>query len=63
MSSGSSLDIIIVSFNARDDLDPLPRVASKRRRPSCPHEIVVVDNASRDGSVGRRPDRGRRAHV
>jgi GT2 family glycosyltransferase len=44
------LSIVIVSFNAASDLarcleslhDPAPRV---------PHEIVVVDNASRDDSV------------
>jgi N-acetylglucosaminyl-diphospho-decaprenol L-rhamnosyltransferase len=44
------LSIIIVSYNARADLerclaslhDPAPRV---------PHEIIVVDNASQDGSA------------
>lgn len=48
--SSPRLDIIIVSYNAREDLerclkslhDPPPRVA---------HTIVVVDNASSDGSA------------
>ena len=45
-----ALDIIIVNFNTRADvlacLDSLTRYP-----PSMPHEIVVVDNASNDGSV------------
>jgi N-acetylglucosaminyl-diphospho-decaprenol L-rhamnosyltransferase len=53
------LSIVIVSFNARADLercldslcDPAPTV---------PHEIIVVDNASADGSVEAAR---RRAHV
>jgi len=44
------LSIIIVSFNARTDLvrclESLHHPA-----PAAPHEIIVVDNASRDGSA------------
>lgn len=43
------LSIIIVSYNAREDLERcLQSLAA--HRPSTPHEIVVVDNASTDGS-------------
>jgi GT2 family glycosyltransferase len=46
----SELTIIIVSFNARDDLAAC--LASLRAAPpAIPHDIVVVDNASEDGSV------------
>jgi N-acetylglucosaminyl-diphospho-decaprenol L-rhamnosyltransferase len=52
------LSIIIVSYNARADLERC--VASLHTpRPSTPHEIIVVDNHSADGSsaaVGRWPD-------
>ena len=42
--------IVIVSFNARTDLQAcLASLAD--HRPATPHEIVVVDNASTDGSV------------
>src|SRR5204863_4125578 len=45
------LSIIIVSFNARADLERC--LASLHDAPpSRPHEIVVVDNASTDGSAG-----------
>jgi len=45
------LSIIIVSFNARDDLARC--LASLHSpAPGIPHEIIVVDNASSDGSVG-----------
>jgi GT2 family glycosyltransferase len=44
------LSIVIVSFNAREDLERC--LASLRETPpSCSHEIVVVDNASTDGSA------------
>ena len=44
------LSIIIVSFNTRDDL---ARCLESLHQPSpaLPHEIIVVDNASADGSV------------
>jgi hypothetical protein len=44
------LSIIIVSFNARTDLE---RCLDSLRAapPATPHEIVVVDNASTDGSA------------
>lgn len=46
----TDLAIVIVSFNAREDLAAC--LASLRAAPpSVPHEIVVVDNASDDGSV------------
>jgi N-acetylglucosaminyl-diphospho-decaprenol L-rhamnosyltransferase len=44
------LSIIIVSFNARADLEAC--LASLRQPPpATPHEIIVVDNASGDGSA------------
>lgn len=46
----STLDILIVSYNTRDDL--LACLASlEAHPPSAPHQIVVVDNASTDGSA------------
>jgi N-acetylglucosaminyl-diphospho-decaprenol L-rhamnosyltransferase len=45
------LSIVIVSFNAKADL--LRCLESLRSAaPSTPHEIIVVDNASSDGSAG-----------
>jgi len=46
----SALDIIIVSYNARTDLAHC-LLSLKKNPPSIPHEVVVVDNASTDGSV------------
>ena len=44
------LSIVIVSFNARGDLDRC--LASLRdHAPLTPHEIIVVDNGSSDGSA------------
>ena len=53
------LAIVIVSYNAREDLARC--LASLAEHPSSTsHEIVVVDNASSDGSAGmvrlQRPD-------
>jgi len=46
----TELSIVIVSFNARSDLQAcLASLAS--HPPAVSHEIVVVDNASTDGSV------------
>ena len=46
----SRLAIVIVSFNARDDLARC--LASLRAAPpAIAHEVVVVDNASSDGSA------------
>ena len=45
-----TLSIVIVSHNARDDLENCLRSLTAVP-PSIPHDIVVVDNASRDGSV------------
>ena len=46
----TDLSIIIVSYNARDDLDRC--LASLHEcPPSVRHEIIVVDNASNDGSA------------
>ena len=54
----TELTIVIVSFNARADLQAcLGSLAS--HPPAIPHEIVVVDNASTDGSS----DAGRTAGV
>ena len=52
------LSIVIVSFNDRDDL---ARCLDSLRAspPSTPHDIIVVDNASSDGSseaARRRPE-------
>ena len=45
------LTIVIVSYNARADLEAcLASLATLP--PTTPHEIVVVDNASSDGSAG-----------
>ena len=47
----ADLSIVIVSYNARSDLDAC--LASLHDAPPLtPHEIVVVDNASTDGSAG-----------
>lgn len=46
----SALDIIIVSYNARADLVHC-LLSVKKNPPSISHDIVVVDNASSDGSV------------
>jgi GT2 family glycosyltransferase len=45
------LAIVIVNFNAREHLENC-LAALTASPPSTSHEIVVVDNASRDGSVG-----------
>ena len=50
-----TLSIIIVSYNARADLENCLR-SLHEPRPTTPHEIIVVDNASSDGS----PDAARR---
>jgi N-acetylglucosaminyl-diphospho-decaprenol L-rhamnosyltransferase len=44
------LSIVIVSFNARADLVNC-LLSLKKHPPSRAHEIIVVDNASSDGSV------------
>jgi len=46
----SVLSILIVSFNARADLQAC-LLSLKKGPPSLEHEIVVVDNASADGSA------------
>ena len=46
----TALSIVIVSFNARADLQAC-LLALKKGPPSLGHEIVVVDNASEDGSA------------
>jgi len=53
----TTLSIVIVSYNARADLERCLRSLADAP-PAIPHDIVVVDNASSDGSVeavsGRR---------
>jgi len=44
------LSIIIVSFNARADLANCLE-SLRQHPPSMPHEVIVVDNASSDGSA------------
>ena len=46
----NTLAIVIVSYNTRSDLDNCLR-SLHDHPPRATHEIVVVDNASRDGSV------------
>ena len=46
----SVLSIVIVSFNARADLQAC-LLSLKKGPPALEHEIVVVDNASADGSA------------
>ena len=46
----TDLAIVIVSFNTREDL-LLALTSLHEPPPSTPHEIVVVDNASSDGSL------------
>ena len=48
----TELAVVIVSFNTRDCLDACLR-SLHAPRPRCSHEIVVVDNGSRDGSPAR----------
>ena len=48
----NNLAILIVSFNAEDDLDRCLR-SIHTHPPSCSFEIIVVDNGSSDGSVTR----------
>jgi GT2 family glycosyltransferase len=50
------LSIVIVSFNVREDLENCLR-SLKANPPATPHEIVVVDNASTDGSPQAVRDR------
>ena len=47
----TTLSIVIVNYNARGASGELPRVADRGAVRRSPHEIVVVDNASTDGSV------------
>ncbi len=54
----TTLSIIIVSFNARADLERCLE-SLHAAPPAVPHEILVVDNGSTDGSIDvarRRPD-------
>jgi N-acetylglucosaminyl-diphospho-decaprenol L-rhamnosyltransferase len=51
MTSAPRLSIVIVSFNTRDDLARCLTTLADAP-PAVPHEIVVVDNASQDGSPG-----------
>ena len=44
-----TLDIIIVSFNARGDLERCLH-SLHAAPPATPHRVIVVDNASTDGS-------------
>jgi GT2 family glycosyltransferase len=46
----TSVSIVIVSFNAAEDLRGCLE-SLRDRPPAAPHDIVVVDNASSDGSV------------
>jgi len=45
----ASLDVVIVAYNARNDLDACLR-SLHEAPPARPHTIVVVDNASQDGA-------------
>ncbi len=48
--SEAELSILIVNFNGKDFLGPC--FDSIRKHVTVPYEIIVVDNASHDGSVG-----------
>ena len=48
--TAASLSIVIVSFNTKDDLERCVE-SLFASPPSLPHDIVVVDNASTDGSA------------
>lgn len=50
MTPPIELSIVIVSFNARTDLERCLQ-SLHDNPPACGHEIIVVDNASTDGSV------------
>lgn len=50
MTGHTTLDIVIVSYNARADLERCLH-SLHAAPPKMPHRIVVVDNASTDGSV------------
>ena len=50
MNAAADLSIVIVSFNARVDLERCLQ-SLHEAPPSRPHDIIVVDNASSDGSV------------
>ena len=43
------LSIVIVTYNSRRDLEPCLRSLTEHP-PSIDHEVVVVDNASNDGT-------------
>jgi hypothetical protein len=49
VSGAPRVAVVVVSFEARETL--LAGLASVRAHPSSPVELVVVDNASRDGSA------------
>jgi GT2 family glycosyltransferase len=58
----SDLAIVIVSFNARSDLERcLGSLAA--RPPAISHEVIVVDNASADGSADAAREAGARVIV
>jgi N-acetylglucosaminyl-diphospho-decaprenol L-rhamnosyltransferase len=48
-TSPPRVSVIVVSFNTRDDL--LRCLGSLREHVRVPHEVIVVDNASEDGSA------------
>jgi GT2 family glycosyltransferase len=47
----TTLDVVIVSYNTRDDLATC-LVSLFGSPPSCPWQVTVVDNGSADGSAG-----------
>ena len=49
MSIAPRVAVVVVSYEARDTL--LASLAALREHAGCPVELVVVDNASRDGSA------------
>lgn len=48
-SPGYAVSVIVVNWNTRDILDDC--LASIARETTLPHEVIVVDNASTDGSA------------
>ena len=58
----TALAIVIVSYNTRTDLENCLR-SLHEHPPSASHDILVVDNASRDGSVETVRSRWRNVRV
>ena len=45
------VSILLVTYRCRDEAARVPRARSPGRPPASPYEVVVLDNASGDGTV------------